>query len=65
MVSDIAIPLVGRGQSQSMEKRLRGTKNEVWLKYLKRFHKHKAMPESEWLKIIEATGKLPSVHGRK
>lgn len=57
---ELNIPLTTRGKAQSMEMKLRGTENEIWVKYLKVAHRHKAMSEEGWKNAIKEAGKKPA-----
>lgn len=57
-MDDRAIPLVARGNSDCMAKRLKGTDKEVWTKLLAIQFKHKAMQPAEWLAQIEKLKKV-------
>lgn len=52
------LPLHSRAKGHAMSQRLKGTENEVWIKYLTIMHRHKAMAPADWLREIEKAGKV-------
>lgn len=57
---DRPIPVQTNGNARSAAKMLRGTENEVWIKYLKVHHANRAMTPQEWMSIIERAKRQPA-----